>query len=211
MRLTFTSSYFSRQLQSRGAARFLRLINASVLLTGYCLLSAVALLLLLPKLTGIEVRDVVSGSMEPTIHMHAVAITRPVEGRQVHVHDVILFREPRTARVGVHYGEGARRPVLHRVVNVVTTEDGGVGFETKGDANGTADGWTVRESDLVGKLVLDVPALGNAFNLMATRPGYFLFVVVPGLLIMIPELLVIYRWARWGSLGPSATTVEATA
>lgn len=187
----------ARAFSSPAAKRLWTLVHVAFLALAYAALLLVCLLVFVPRLTGIQVRNVISGSMEPHIHIHAVAVAEPVRAADVRVGDVILFRPPDRIQNGISYGPLLPEPVLHRVVRIVVI-NGQPAFETKGDANSEGDGWVVPADHVLGKLVFDVPALGNVLGVMTTRAGYFAFVVVPGLLIMIPELLLIFRWIRWG-------------
>ncbi len=64
------------------------------------------------------------------------------------VGDVVLYKMPN------------RQRVLHRLIAIEAGEDGGRQFIFKGDNNNAADLYPVRDEQIVGRLVFDVPKLG---------------------------------------------------
>lgn len=99
---------------------------------------------------------VASGSMEPTLQIGDLILVQGVQDAcEIHAApkndnppgDIIVFRKPGNL-------------IVHRAVNK-TNEDGSCSFKTQGDANPNPDGWTVRESDIIGKVVGRVPLLGH--------------------------------------------------
>jgi signal peptidase len=91
-----------------------------------------------------------SGSMEPKMHAGDVVIVAKVPADNVELNDVIQFRVP----------EGAT--VMHRVIEIQETEDGGKFFITKGDANDKPDSEPVIPENVVGKAVMTIPKVGWA-------------------------------------------------
>jgi signal peptidase len=90
--------------------------------------------------------SVISGqSMLPALAAGDLVITRDVAAEDVHVGDIIRFRQ----------GEV---DVIHRVVDIVR-DDGGVFFVTRGDANNVADG-RVPLTAFEGKVIAVVPKIG---------------------------------------------------
>ena len=104
---------------------------------------AVGLFPLQPALVG-------SGSMEPKMYAGDVVIIAKVPADNVELGDVIQFRVP----------EGVT--VMHRVIEIEETEDGGKLFVTKGDANDEPDLEPVMPENVVGKAILTIPKVGWA-------------------------------------------------
>ena len=66
-------------------------------------------------------------------------------------------------------------------------EDGSILLETKGDANTVADGYYVKESNLVGKVIWytgDDSTLASIFSFFTSEVGFLACIVFPGLLLM---------------------------
>ena len=127
-----------------------------------------AMVLLLPGLFGIRPYVVYSGSMEPKIPTGAVVFTK--EGAySPETGDIITFHNEDTV-------------VTHRVVK---KEEGT--FITKGDANKTADPVSVKESQIIGRVVFSLPYLGYVIHFLRTRIP-FTVVVIAACLAVIADL-----------------------
>ncbi|MBT8224905.1 MAG: signal peptidase I [Dactylosporangium sp.] len=111
-----------------------------------------AAMYVMPALLGWQFSTVLSGSMEPTLHVGALAVIVPVEAEAVAEGDVITFFD------------GTRR-VTHRVIEVRGAE-GTRSFATKGDANNAPDAAAVAASSVIGKVRGNIPYVGElALNL----------------------------------------------
>ena len=124
--------------------------------------------LTVPRLLGYEIYNVVSGSMAPAIPVGSVILVSPAAPEQVREGDVIAFRSGGAV-------------IAHRVVRSAAADGE---FVTKGDANETEDFNTVPYADLLGKVVIHVPVLGELMSLYASPGGkiYALGVAGCGLL-----------------------------
>lgn len=107
--------------------------------------------LALAVLTGAwQLRPIVSGSMEPSLGTGSVAVAQRVPTTDLAVGDVLLFQRP-----------DLPQEVVHRVVSLKSGPAGLV-VTTKGDANDTADPWTLSMSgDQTYVVRADVPWLGH--------------------------------------------------
>ncbi|MCC6386338.1 MAG: signal peptidase I [Dehalococcoidia bacterium] len=89
-----------------------------------------------------------SHSMEPSLTVGAMVVTKEVEADDLRVGDVVLYKMPN------------RQRVLHRLIAIESGEDGGRQFIFKGDNNNAADLYPVRDEQIIGRLVFDIPKLG---------------------------------------------------
>jgi signal peptidase len=121
-------------------------IAGAALLTIVIAALAVAVI---PAIAGAIPLTVLSGSMEPTLHVGSTVVVRPQPVATIRAGDIITFtdREP---------GTGATRTVTHRVVEVLP----GPTFRTQGDANNGPDVRTVAAADVHGVYWYDVPLVG---------------------------------------------------
>jgi signal peptidase len=93
-----------------------------------------------------------TGSMAPVITPGDLVVIQRMPVRAVRPGDVITFQAP----------VDARPTVTHRVVSV-TTGAGLTTFATKGDANGSADPWTIHyDGGQAWRMVRVLPGLGSA-------------------------------------------------
>ena len=130
-------------------------VVAWLLLTPFLLLAVV--MTITPPLLRWQFSTVLSGSMEPTIHVGALAIVTPVNVAALKEGDIITFTD------------GSRR-VTHRVVEVRGTP-GSRSFVTKGDANNAPDDAEVPETAIVGKAIGSVPLIGRLALMLRTPTG----------------------------------------
>ena len=128
---------------------------------------------------GFMMFRVVTGSMEPTMHVGTMMITRETPISQIRENDIVCFRSQDSMIWG--------SIVTHRVMDVIELEDGSILLETKGDANTVADGYYVKESNLVGKVIWytgDDSTLASIFNFFTSEVGFLACIVFPGLLLL---------------------------
>ena len=114
--------------------------------------------LTLPRLAGYQIYHVISGSMEPAIHIESVVYVKDVAPADIQKKDVIAF----------HSVLGEEAIITHRVVsnNRVAGE-----IVTKGDADAKEDMEPVPYENVLGKVALTVPVLGQILATLATIQG----------------------------------------
>lgn len=149
-------------------------IGYTLFVTAVILLAALLGSTLLPIPGNFEIKVVKSGSMEPTIKTGSIVVIKPSENYAEG--DIITFGKDTKTEV----------PTTHRII-ASRAEGGKLIFTTKGDANEEKDGKEVRQSEVVGKVLLDVPFAGYLID-FAKRPlGFALLIGVPSLAILFDE------------------------
>jgi signal peptidase len=121
---------------------------------------------------------VLSGSMEPTIFIGDIVITKKQDDYRKN--DVITFYGP----------EG--RIVTHRIVEIKENKDHRT-FFTKGDANRSEDDAQIQQEQIIGKVIFVIPKLGYAANFIQTPLGLIILVFIPSSLLIFDQLLKIFR------------------
>lgn len=121
-----------------------------------------------------------SGSMGPEIPEGSIIYTQNVSTGVISSGDVITFRDDD------HF-------TTHRVVESVREEGGKLAFRTKGDANEDRDPGLVAGEDVVGRVFLSLPYLGNIVSFARTPTGTLILVMLPAGLLILKEL---YRIAE---------------
>lgn len=114
--------------------------------------------LTLPRFWGYQVYTVISGSMEPAIPTGSLVYVKEKEAAKIQKGEVIAFHTyPDTGAV-----------IIHRVIkNQVVSGK----FITKGDANQAEDMTPVSYKNLVGKVTMSIPQLGEILSLLVTFQG----------------------------------------
>jgi signal peptidase len=140
--------------------------------------------------------DVVpTNSMEPVYNAGGMVVARPVEAQEVKIEDPILFKQSFVEKEAL---------ICHRVIDIEQIDDQ-LFFQTKGDANKYPDPDLVPSQNLVGKVILYAPQVGNIAYLshLHETPLNFmgkqistasLFISSIMLAIVILEVNNIYEW-----------------
>lgn len=150
-------------------------IITTVLLTVVILL---AVLLAGVRLVGLAPYTVLSGSMEPRIHVGSVVYVKKVNPHDLEVgHAITYVIEGGTV-------------VTHEIVEILHDPDvpARLAFRTKGLANETADGTPVLAENVIGKAVFSIPLLGYVAHFIQNPPGSYLTVAVLAALILMAFL-----------------------
>src|SRR3990167_11488506 len=113
--------------------------------------------------------------MKPSIEIGSVLLVQPTSQVKKTVSPVPV---PAFNKGDVVTYLSGDNPVTHRVVEV-DEADRQFTYQTKGDANRTADQGKVTESQILGKVILTIPHIGRAVNFAKTQMGYIFLIVVP--------------------------------
>ena len=135
----------------------------------------IAVPLTVPKILGIQIYAVLSGSMEPEYLVNSVIYVKACVPAQVEAGDVITF----------HLLGETDTVMTHRVVSVDAENRN---FITKGDANFVVDKDRVSFDRLIGKPFFSIPRLAHVSNFIHSNIGkafcIFLFSFVLALWIL---------------------------
>jgi signal peptidase len=149
--------------------RRLRRIASTVLLAAVAAVAAAVVVV--PAVSGASTFTITGRSMEPTIPLGSVVVTRPVAAADIRIGDAVTYQ----------ISSGRPEVATHRVTGVVFTGDG-PSFVTRGDANAAADAETIVAEQVRGVVWYAVPLVGwvNALLTPAVR-AWVVPVVVAGL------------------------------
>lgn len=129
---------------------------------------------------------VLTGSMLPEIDPKDVVVTKKIDGENLKVGDIITFI-PSDSRI-------SNIIVTHRILNKyydATTNK--YTYQTKGDANNTPDFTLAEDSNVIGKVIFRIPKVGYVQELLATRGGLIIVVLIPALVILSYDIMRIGR------------------
>jgi hypothetical protein len=106
----------------------------------------------------------------------SLVVTRPVPlGKSLHVGEVVVFRVPESTTVFVH-----------RVVQVMANGH----YRTKGDLEQVPDPWVITASNVIGKPVAIIPAIGWVYKLTV---WFFLGATI----LVVADIFADKRKRRW--------------
>ena len=127
---------------------------------------------------------IISGSMEPNIHVYDVIVTKRIEDTStLKKGDVITFYSNDNRFYGI--------TVTHRIVEVIDAEKGI--FRTQGDANNVEDDALTLKENIIGKVIMRIPQLGRLQFFIASKGGWLLVVLVPCLGIIAYEIVKVAK------------------
>jgi signal peptidase len=129
----------------------------------------------LPAALGYEALVVLSGSMEPTIHVGSLAVVAPALPADLVVGDVITYRAQ----------ERPDQLVTHRLVGIDHDDQGRLRYATKGDANNTIDQVTVDQNAVLGRVTFSVPFAGYLVDFARRPEGKVVLIGLPALLLVL--------------------------
>ena len=132
------------------------------------------------NLLGYNSYVIYSGSMEPTVKVGSLLLTRPADVEDLQVGDVITYRSP-----------GNHTTLTHRIVSM-RQQDGQWVFETKGDASPNPDPRELILRGQVSKMAFDIPYLGYVVDFARSIQGVVLLLLVPA-----AGLLLIHSRKMW--------------
>ena len=169
---------------------------ATALATALCVAClSLAALMILPGLFGYERYVITSGSMTGTYDRGSVVFADVVPVSDLRVGDVITYTPPQ--------GSGPDGLVTHRIVSIGRDQFGRPLFQTKGDANETADPWTFTlDEPTQARAVFDVPYVGYALSLLSIREARMTVIGIPALLIAFAVLAGFRRDVRQAGMAP---------
>lgn len=153
----------------------MRKIFKIVAISIYAAGAGLAVFFLLPQ-TGWKALNVATGSMSPAVPAGSLIIIHNDPLTQLKIGDIVTYKNP----------QNLSQTITHRVVE--QKNQGNIpGFVTKGDANATPDRPIVG-GHIVGRVIWSVPSAGRVLAIMHSWPAIILFVILPGIIVIIYEL-----------------------
>ncbi len=134
---------------------------------------------------AVSLYTIVSGSMEPTIHVYDVVLNKAVNSpEEIKVGDVITFISTSSISEGL--------TVTHRVQDIKIV-NGEYEYVTKGDYNPTADSSTAKYGNVIGKVAFKIPQLGRVQFFVASKAGWFFVVLLPAMGVIVYDVLKLFK------------------
>lgn len=133
----------------------------------------------------VSLYTIISGSMEPTIHVYDVVLNQAVNNpEEIKVGDVITFISTSSISEGL--------TVTHRVQDIKII-NGEYEFVTKGDYNPAPDSSTAKYGNVIGKVIFKIPQLGRVQFFVASKIGWFFVVLLPAMGVIIYDVLKLFK------------------
>lgn len=129
---------------------------------------------------GYSLFRVVTGSMEPNIHVGALLLTKDDSIDTVEINDIVSFFSKEA------YMKGSI--ITHRVVDVEKNVVGQVLLTTRGDANSSTDVHRVDEENFIGKVVWvsdEENIFAKLICFLSNGVGFFSCIAIPAILTSV--------------------------
>ena len=125
---------------------------------------------------------VLTGSMVPEIMPKDVVVTKKREAKDLEVGDIITFlsSDPRLSNIIVTHRIKAK--YYDATTNKYT-------FQTKGDANNTADFTLAEDTNIIGEVIFKIHKIGYIQSILATKGGLIIVVLIPCLAILSYDIV----------------------
>lgn len=143
----------------------------------FIILFIIAAVLIVPNFLGYKSYAVISGSMEPNIHVGSIVFANEVDFNELKVDDIVTYRLQSNSMV------------THRIESIDSENKTIV---TKGDANNENDGAPISSDRIQGRVDLTIPLLGYISVYIKTPLGIAGVCGVVAILIIInylPEVI----------------------
>ena len=124
---------------------------------------------------------VMSGSMEPALHVGDVVVVQRIAPLEARAGDIVTFHDP--ARRG--------RLVIHRIRSQ-SVQGSTVLFATQGDANNATEHWSIRPHETISRAVVTIPKVGHGLLFLHRSTGQLICLLLLALAI-VAELIAIWR------------------
>ena len=158
-----------------------RALQGTALLT----LTAIAALMLLPPIAGLERYVVTGGSMGSAVPRGSIVFEKKTRTAELRVGDVITYRPP-----------AREQRITHRIVWIGGTPAQRV-FRTKGDVNPAPDPWTFTlPANEQPRAVFHVPLAGYPIAALSIRAVRMAAIGGPALGIAVVALAALWRDRR---------------
>lgn len=133
-----------------------------------------------------SIYTIISGSMEPNIRVKDTVVNVKVSNpNDIKVGDVITFVSTSLLSPGT--------TITHRVIGITKDENGVICYQTKGDNNPVADQACAKYHNVIGKVILKIPQLGQIQFFLASKAGWLLCIIVPALVIICRDIMRITK------------------
>ena len=125
---------------------------------------------------------VLTGSMVPEIMPKDVVVTKKWDAKDLEQGDIITFMSSDDRLSGIIVTHRIKNKYYDATTNKYT-------FQTKGDANNTEDFTLTEENNIIGKVVFKIPMLGYVQEILASRGGLIIVVLIPCLIILSYDIV----------------------
>jgi len=129
---------------------------------------------------------VLTGSMIPEIMPKDVVITKRRDASELEEGDIITFLSSDSRLSGIIVTHRIKQKYYDSTLDKYT-------FQTKGDANNTVDFALAEDHNIIGEVIFKIPKVGYIQELLASRGGLIIFILIPCLAVLSYDIVKIVK------------------
>ena len=133
------------------------------------------------NLGGYGVYTVVTGSMDPTLKVKDMILSKKVDPESLNIGDIVVYNGTE--------GSFSGKIVTHRIIKK-EKRDNGLYFITKGDANQIEDK-EINSNQILGKYAFKLKLLSIVSHIINNTYGFFFVIFVPFIIFVFYEVISI--------------------
>lgn len=158
-------------------------IGSGIFLAFMIAVAVIIIISAFPIKGNIQIKTVLSGSMEPEIKTGSIVVIKPFNSYKEG--DIITFKSDFR-----EFSSGARIPVTHRIFKVRQSASG-VSYITKGDANKDPDDKEINHNGVIGKVLFSAPYIGYVVKTAQKPYGFLALILIPAGIIIFDQVKVV--------------------
>lgn len=159
------------------------------------IVAAIGLVFFAAPYFGNKALIVRSASMQPTIPVGGLVVVHPEKALLSPLANLAIPKYQSDQIVAFKNPANSKIITTHRIV-AQELKEGKIYYQTKGDANKTADSGLVSEVNVVGKSRITIPFVGKLVSFTKSNIGFPLMVIFPAVLVIIFESFAIFKELR---------------
>ncbi len=180
--------YYDEDEEPSGASRFFSVVMNVILALLLLMMASLSFFLIHnrvadgpPSLAGFTFHVMQENDLNADANPGSLAVVRPTDVTSVALGDIINYKTPISPNA----------TATQRVVEI--NRDEGLKFVTSGDGADAVQTTVVPAADVLGKVLVSIPFYGKMVDYVQTSQGLILLIFVPGLIIILFQLVKIIR------------------
>jgi len=147
---------------------------------------------------------IISPSMEPNLRVYDIIVDQRIDSpNDIKIGALSTFIS--TSSIS------SNKTVTHRVIDIVIDEQGNYQYKTKGDNNLSPDSAFAEYNNIIGKVLFKIPQLGRVQFFLANQGGWLVAVVIPAVIIIVKDIMKIFKLTKVNKKAESLTLKEKEA
>ncbi len=132
-----------------------------------------------PNIFGYSLYIIVTPSMEPELKVGDIILSKKINDySDLELHDVVTYK-------GLE-GSYKGKIITHQIIEIIE-EEGHYSFITQGTKEGAPIDPKIDESQLISKMLFEIPLLGSIITFLSNRIVFFFVIIIPLAVMLVLE------------------------